>query len=194
MHRCMELGQRIGVKMLHRSRRGHMSAQKVCFQSMNIEVSVEKLEFPADVADDRIKVSGADRHFAALQESVQTQCAYRWHVVLLLIAYRARQRDFPTGNGSIPKSGPGVLRMKRNFVRSADGRLRVVPYLTFQFDRGGSHGKKQRPQREFGGSCLEAGSQVVGKRFHISVQNAPVSIRKIAIVTFSSELSLDFDL
>jgi hypothetical protein len=40
---------------------------------------------------------------------------------------------------------------------------------------------------------MEACIQVVRKRFPIAVQNAPVSIGKVAIVTFSNELSLDFD-
>src|SRR6266850_6722950 len=153
----MELSYRIGVKMLHRRRRRHMSTKQVCLQSMHIEVSVEKLELPADIANDGIEIGCADRQFAALQDSVQSQCAYQWHIVLLLIAYGTRQRDFTGRDRRIPKSGPGVLRVKRNPVRPTGGRLRVVPRLAFQFDRRGTHRENQRLEFEFGRSCMEAG-------------------------------------
>ncbi len=67
-----------------------MSAQKVRLQSMHVEVSVGQLELRANIADDRIKIHRADRQFAAFQGSIQIQCAYEWHVVLLLIAHGTR--------------------------------------------------------------------------------------------------------
>src|SRR6266403_5629328 len=114
-------------------------------------------------------------------------------MVLMLIAYGTRQRDFTGRDRSIPKSGPGVLRVNHKPVRAASSRSRVVSYLAFQFDTGGTHRENQRLEFEFGRSCIEAGIQVVRKRFPISVPNAPVSIGKVAIVTCSNELSLDFD-
>src|SRR5580700_7482017 len=140
----MKLGNRVGVKMLHRCRRRHMSTQQVGLQSTHIEVSIEELELPADVADDCTKISRAYRQLAAVQASVRSDCAYRWHVVLLLIADGPRQRDFARGDGSIPKSGPGVLRVNCDPVRSTGGRLRVVSYLALQFDLRGSHRENQR--------------------------------------------------
>jgi hypothetical protein len=161
---------------------------------MHIEVPVEKLELSADIANHRIKIGCADRQFAAVQDSIQNQCAYRWHIVLLLIPYGTCQLEFAGRDRSIPKDKPGVLRVNRNPVRPAGGRLRIVAYLALQFERGGSHREKQRFEPEFGRSCVEAGSQVVEKGFHISVENASVSVGKVTLVTFSNELRLDFDL
>ena len=81
-----------------------MSAQQVCLQSTNLEVSIQQLEFSSSIADDRSKIGPVNGYLAAVQMPFQGQGAYRWHVVLLLIAHGTRQLDFTSRDGSIPDS------------------------------------------------------------------------------------------
>src|SRR5580765_7299035 len=115
-------------------------------------------------------------------------------MVLLLISYGTGQRYVTGRERSIPKSEPSILRMNCNVIGPDGGRLREIPYLTLQFDRGGGHSETQRFEFEFRRCRVEARGQVVRKGFHITVQNAPVSIGKAAVVTLSNCRGIDFEL
>ncbi len=62
--------------------------------------------------------------------------------------------------------------MERNLVRGAGERLRVIAYLSLQFEGRGSHFENQGLQCELGRIRGEAGSQIVGKGLGVAILDA----------------------
>src|ERR1043165_9757370 len=98
----------------------------------------------------------------------------RRNIGLVPITKGTRHGELTSGNRGIIYHRSCVLPMDRKLVRGIDGRLSVIFYFALQLESGGSNRQDQRFQSEVRRTRVEAGGQIVRKRFAVSVSNATI--------------------